>query len=255
MPTYSNGLWKNKVFQVKSDHPDWGAPRIHKELESDAKKTHKKGVPGERTVGRMLSNWEKLSDEEKALHRTFHWPGTMQQRALPWVTSQAGLELLAYTRVLGAGRPSNQLVACFWHVSQGIPNASVRHRLALSVDILTHQLLGKAIPEGLEWWSAFTAARAKGSIAAGSYEAAVLDPQNPIPDYTPVLHFPPSTQGESDPATLEELDFAWSVLWGTLGIGHTADVDNEPKELDNYLETFNLGLEGEHPAKDSSIGQ
>jgi hypothetical protein len=119
--------------------------------------------------------------------------------------------------MLRVGRPSNRIVEWFWRVSQVAPNESINRRVALALDIVTHRLQGRQIPPGLEWWLAYAAALSKGSVANGSYEAAVLDPANPIPDYSPVISFPPTNaQGTEDAALMEDYNFALSVLWGNL---------------------------------------
>jgi hypothetical protein len=220
--------WEPMVKQIIADMgPRTGPTRIRKRLIQWADEMRKRGdhvstdYPSERTIQRIK---EDLTDDELQEYRRFTWPKSMEY-ALPWEASNAALELLAYLHVLGAGRPSIRIVRWFWRVSQALPNARLDQRLALTLDIVTHQLQGREIPVGLEWWMAFSATGK--ALANGSHEAAVLDPIRPIPDYIPVLNLPPqNTQGIEDSSLMEDYSLTLAAVFGFMGIRHYEEATN-----------------------------
>jgi hypothetical protein len=228
--------WRDRVKGLLAEHDGRISDRkMYQVLKEESRELRKSSnnkmraladsYPSTRTIGRIRSDeYVPMAEEEKAKYRLFHWPQSLERGDLPETAGAAGLELLAYAHTLGAGRPFNRVVEAFWRVSQAAPKEPIHGRLAIALDIVSYRLQGREIPAGLEWWLAYAVAHSKGSVANGSHEAAVLDPDNPIPDYSSVIGFPPvNEQGTDDLALMGDYDFALATMFGSIGIRLTSD--------------------------------
>lgn len=123
MPLKTPDWIKVNVLSVKSNHENWGAPRIYKELSQEAARGGYELPISESTVTRILRNdWVKLPEEKRWQYRHFYWPESMERGYLPWEASAAALELLGYSLSLNPRmRPSIRMVKWYWRITTATP--------------------------------------------------------------------------------------------------------------------------------------
>ena len=146
--------WETLVKTTSADHPRWGPSRILQRLKEVAKK---EGLgddyPSQRTIGRIKDG---MTPEDLKTYASFRWPESLEERALPWEASGAGLELLMLLDTNGIReRPPVRLVKWYWRVREACPDAT----LALSFDIAYGLMLRddrkEPMDRGTEWLLAY----------------------------------------------------------------------------------------------------
>jgi len=124
--------WRIRAFELKADHPRWGAPSITRVLKEELGEY---SAPPERTVSRHLQRWDHMVPGQRALYEYLHWPESMGG-SLPWDASQAVLELLNYRESLFQGRanyrPRVGHALWFLRVTLAAPGLSVQERYRIA---------------------------------------------------------------------------------------------------------------------------
>ena len=78
-------------------------------------------VPSNRSISRIRrGEFAQMDFAERAQHRKFHWPESMEKGDLPWEAGAAGLEILRKGPAL---RPDVRQVLWFWRVTQVMPRS------------------------------------------------------------------------------------------------------------------------------------
>lgn len=107
-----------------------GKTLFHQFKQEATKKGGPSDYPSERTLTSYIADWIELKEARKAFYRDFRWPESMIFGVLPWESSQAALELLAWWH--GRGHPSpprNGLVKWYWRLSIAGPETGKRWRI------------------------------------------------------------------------------------------------------------------------------
>jgi len=122
--------WRIRAFELKADHPRWGAPSITRVLKEELGEY---SAPPERTVSRHLQRWDHMTPEQRALYEYLFWPESMGG-SLPWEASHAVLELLNQhaERFGDDSRPRIRQGLWFWRISLGAPHLSVEERYLIA---------------------------------------------------------------------------------------------------------------------------
>lgn len=173
MPLKIPDEWRPRIFSLKANEPRLGRKAIHQRLqELPIPLKEKAECPSERTVGRILDDWEDLSEEERLGYRLFSWPKSMEDGALPWEASQPILDLLRHLRPFG--RPVTRTVKWYWRVCLAAPDLDIGERLRIAGQFAGWEVLGDRRAEKIETiecYLAFAPWRSKES--AQEYEAAI----------------------------------------------------------------------------------
>lgn len=82
-------------------------------------------VPSEKSIQRQVAAFNKLSPDEKARYRVFHWPQTMIRELVPWEASAVAMEVLKLEWERNQCRPSVRRVLWYWRVLQAAPRLKV----------------------------------------------------------------------------------------------------------------------------------
>lgn len=123
MPTpRTPDVWRSRIFSIKANDPRIGRRAILQRLRGQGLGPEEEETcPSERTIGRILEDWENKTEEERRQYFFFRWPEAMQEGLLPWEASRAALDLLHEYDRQGLGRPSVRVVRWYWHVLQALP--------------------------------------------------------------------------------------------------------------------------------------
>src|SRR5262249_8837068 len=98
-------------------------------------------VPGQRTVARLIKDFERLSLEEQQQYEFFSWPRSMLGGSLPWDASKAALDLLRYHAEsrLDNDLPTVREVKWFCRVTQARPDTDIERRVWISELLASHE--------------------------------------------------------------------------------------------------------------------
>jgi hypothetical protein len=181
--------WKERVKSLLGADPvrPPGPRAIWRHLQDEAQHMNKAELlkvgypPSERSITRIRNDdWTPLSEAERREYREMHWPDTFLRGDLPWEASATALELLAWSDAYGLPRPPISLARWFWRVTQVMPNTAAGMRIAIAVTAATHNEAGRPLPEGLEWWLAYSP---WGAGNQPGYERALARNNNPLPRF------------------------------------------------------------------------
>lgn len=126
--------WRERVFSLKANNPTWGPGRIRRALEREPATIQRDDwPPAERTIGRLLVEFEKLG-AARLDYEEFYWPDSMERGDVPWEAGAAAIEMLAELDHDGLGelRPSIREVRWFWRVSLAAPALSRGARINIA---------------------------------------------------------------------------------------------------------------------------
>jgi hypothetical protein len=103
--------------------------------------------PALRTVNKYHREYPGLSEHIRKGYRHFRWPDAMEAGLLPWESSAAVLELLAWSEEHGLPRPPVAIARWYWRMVQALPKATLGVRLRVAITVATHQEAGRLLPE------------------------------------------------------------------------------------------------------------
>jgi hypothetical protein len=94
---------------------------ISREIDEGVAAGSWKDAPGLRTVQRLYAEWKAIPEQIRLDQRTFHWPDSMLDGAIPWEAGQAALDLIRYCESYELERPIIRAVRWFWRLRQAAP--------------------------------------------------------------------------------------------------------------------------------------
>lgn len=223
MPLKTEDFWVERILSLKGQNERWGAGRIHGELKKEALKDGWSFDVSPRTVSRILDReWKPKTEAEKAQYRLVHWPESMGTPDLPWGTSAATLELLAFLDVIGVRqRPPVRFAKWFWRTRCAAPRARKDLRVVAAADLARKEALGAPVERGIEWWLAYMQIE-DDEQRRKLYEEA----RNRSPEDDPIPNFPNQLQASTKDAA--DLGF-WMELLYALGFGIKAQRTQEQR--------------------------
>lgn len=115
-----DSIWRERT-RIVAATSSVSQKEIVRRLERQATQEGRTDAPSLRTVRRYLHGFAGLSAAEHEQYAYFHWPESMESRALPWEASRAALDLLVQWQSAGRGRPLLAVVAAYLQVLQALP--------------------------------------------------------------------------------------------------------------------------------------
>ncbi len=135
--------WIDKICTLAANRPDLSGAGIHRLLEEHSNKAPT-SVPNARTVGEIK---RRLTPAEAKAYRYFTWPQTMLEGELPWEASRAALDLLRYRQDKENPLPLVWEVKWFWRVTLASPDAPMKKRAALAMELALKEKHTASLPE------------------------------------------------------------------------------------------------------------
>ena len=155
MPTPRTDVrWVEMVKQLKADDASRTAAKIQGDLfmewanhPDDLPKTN---PPGERTIGRILTDYARATEADRIPYERVYWPETFARGAagLPWEASPVVLKLIA---LMEPKRPTVRLARWYWRVSQAAPGTLDDYELkGAASNLADAEARGEAPSRGVE---------------------------------------------------------------------------------------------------------
>ena len=130
--------WRDAIRVLTANEPALSSMAIKKQLEGMAAKQGRDDWPSERTIRRILKDFQGLPQEQRTEYRHLAWPRVAEQGAVPWEASRAVLELLGFCRVQFADyKPTVHLGKWFWRTTLAAPDLDTAERFGIALDLAT----------------------------------------------------------------------------------------------------------------------
>ena len=130
--------WIEAIRNLAANEPALSSRAILTRLEGMAAQLGRNDWPSERTIRRILKEFQGLPEEQRTEYRHLAWPRFAEQGAMPWEAGRAVLELLGYCRVQFPDyKPTVHLGKWYWRTTLAAPDINTERRFGIALDLAT----------------------------------------------------------------------------------------------------------------------
>lgn|SRR6185295_12584235 len=101
---------------------------------------HAKKIPHERTIRRVITEFQSAPDEEQRRYDWFSWPESMEAGLLPWEAGRCALDLVRHFRTADQPGPTVEECRWFWRVWLAAPELDPAVQVLEAVSLATEEV-------------------------------------------------------------------------------------------------------------------
>ena len=176
-------MWVDRMYSIFENQGDVPDREVAALLAKEGARIGRQDYPAIRTVNKYHQLYEGIDPEFRQRYRSFNWPESMKQGALPWEASPVVLDLRSFLDIIGVrSRPPLGFVQWFYRVSQACPLAEIVLLIQAATSLTRSDNLGEPYDQGIEWWLSYLQIK-NSEDRARLYKAAKERPPegHPIP--------------------------------------------------------------------------